>query len=259
MKNSSYESTLAGVYDKLNSELDIVAWADFLIDCVKKYSDTEVKHICELACGTGNMSIELAKRGYHLTSLDLSNDMLTVAEHKARETGADIRFSLQDMRNFSLYSKADLVICLLDSVNYLTGIADVKAMFAKVYDQLADGGLFLFDINSKNKFETVYDENSYLLEENGIFCAWQNFYHRKSKICDFYLTIFTQNKDGSYTRADEEQKEKMYSIKQITTALKENGFACCTFCSDFAFSPADENTCERIYFVAKKRVTKEDE
>lgn len=247
-----YGNTMASVYDALNDGIDTRALADFLCDIFGKYSGRKVQSICELACGTGSMATELAKRGFDVTASDISPEMLTEAEQKSRSAGADVRYVIADMRSFSLYRRADACLSLLDSMNYLTKPSDFSSALSSVYKNLENGGLFVFDINSKYKFENIYCDNAYVLESEGVLCAWQNFYSPKSKICDFYLSIFTENSDGSYTRCDEHQRERMYTLRSVKKLLSDEGFSLCGAFSDYSFAEACEEKDERLYIVAKK-------
>ncbi len=247
-----YGNTMASVYDALNDGIDTSAWADFIIAAISRHSDIEVKRVCELACGTGSMATELAKRGYDVTASDLSLEMLTEAEHKTREAGARVRYVSADMRSFSLYSPTDLCLCLLDSMNYLTKPSDFVETLSSVRRNLSDGGLFIFDINSKKKFEEVYGDNAYVIENEGVLCAWQNFYNPKTKICDFYLSIFTENADGSYERTDEHQRERLYTVRSVRKMLSSCGFEVCGIYADYDFTNGIEEIDDRLYVVAKK-------
>lgn len=252
MASELYGYALANAYDMLNDGIEYNAWADFITECAKKFSDIKVSEICELACGTGTMACELALRGYSVTASDLSPEMLCAAENKARKAGLDIRFVCQDMRYAKMYSQKDMAICLLDSINYLTKNEDVLKTFESVYSCIKPGGLFIFDTNSKYKFENIYADNSYVLEADGVFCGWENYYNPKTKICNFYLSIFAKERDGRYTRCDEAQREKMYTVRQIKNFAKASGFEFCGAFSDFCFGDADENRDQRIYYVLKK-------
>lgn len=252
MTNKQYGSAMSAVYDALNDGIDHAGWADFIEECVKRFSDIPVNEICETACGTGSMACELAKRGYSITAGDISEDMLSAAEMKARDMGLSVRFVLQDMRYAKMYTKKDLVICLLDSMNYLLKREDIVSALESAYSCLKDGGLYIFDMNSKYKFENIYSDNSYVLESEGIYCGWENYYNPKTKICDFYLSIFTEDADGRYTRSDEYQREKMYTVRQMTKTIEASGFKICGIFGGFCFENGDENTDERLYYVLKK-------
>ena len=80
-------SALAPVYDRLNRDVDYAAWADYLEECFRTYMEKKPDLILDLACGTGAMTLELARRGYDMTGLDLSEEMLAEADAKARNAG----------------------------------------------------------------------------------------------------------------------------------------------------------------------------
>ncbi len=255
MKTNGYSEYFSKVYDSLISDINYSQWADFYELCFKKFSSFDVKNICEIACGSGTMSIELEKRGYILSSSDLSEEMLSLAENKSRNANCrNITFTKQDIRSFVVYSKADAVICMLDSINCLTSPKYLEECFNSTKDALKDGGLFIFDINSKFKFENVYSDNAYILEDDGVLCAWQNFYNSKSKVCDFLLSFFIMQSDGMYERHNEDIRQKMYTVKTISNYLSKSGFEICGIFCDFDFTKADENKDERIFFVARKRI-----
>ena len=247
-----YEA-IAAVYDKLNAEIDYETWADFFEKCFSKYLKEKPEIILDLACGTGRMTRTLAARGYDMIGVDGSDAMLSEAYMQG---GEGILYLLQDMREFELYGTVGAVVCCLDSINYLLEEKDVKTVFSLVHNYLDPDGLFIFDVNSPHKFENVYGNEAYILEdesENGaIFCGWQNEYDRDSKICDFYLTIFSENEDGSYIREEEHQRERCYEDGELTRMLTDTGFEIVGKYSDFDFSPIVGKS-ERWYIVARAK------
>ena len=250
---------ISTIYDKINSGVDYIAWADFFEKCFDKYLSTRPELMLDLACGTGSMTLELAKRGYDMIGVDGSSDMLNVALDRKydMELPRDVLFLLQDMREFELYGTVGAITCCLDSINYLTGDGELKKCFSLVHNYLDPDGLFLFDVNTPYKFKNVYGSNSYVYEEddcgNESFCVWQNFYDEKTKLCDFSLTVFERNEGKeSYSRRDELQTERCYSNDELIKTLTECGFELIGFYSDFNFTPAnDEN--ERWYVVARAK------
>ena len=149
MNTTLYGAALAEAYDALNDGIDYEKICDFLLECVKKHSDIEVKDICEAACGTGSMACALARRGYHVVASDISEDMLSAADRKANAQNLPIRFVLQDMRRSVMYAQKDLYLCLLDSMNYLLTKDDILSALSSAKSCLKPGGLFIFDMNSK--------------------------------------------------------------------------------------------------------------
>ncbi len=251
-------NAIASVYDSINSEIDYSAWADFIENCFSRFLPEKPSLVLDLACGTGSMTFELAKRGYDMIGADLSEDMLYKAYDKAYDNKiSDILFIKQDMREFELYGTVGAIVCCLDSVNYLTSTADLEKCFACAHNYLDPDGLFIFDVNTPYKFENIYGNNHYIFEDNtsdgrAAFCGWQNEYDSHSKLCRFYLSVFEETEEGRYERADEEQTERCYTEAELNTSLKKCGFEVIGFYSDYGFSNPDEIS-ERWYIVARAK------
>ena len=248
-------TAIAGIYDKLNADIDYSSWADFVESCFDKYLAARPELVLDLACGTGSMTLELASRGYDMIGVDGSEDMLSVAYE--RSEGKGILYLCQDMRSFELYGTVGAALSCLDSINYLLSEDDLKKTFSLVHNYLDPDGLFLFDVNTPYKFENVYGNNHYIFEDtdsDGLtaYCGWQNEYDRESKLCNFYLSVFTKNEDGSYSRNDDEQTERCYSKNELRASLEKCGFEVLGFFGGFDFSePVDD--CERWYVVARAK------
>ena len=241
---------LSRVYDSINSDIDYKAWADFIEKIVERESRMRPELVLDLGCGTGKMTLELASRGYDMTGIDYSPDMLDVARDAAEEQGADVLWLCQDMREFELYGTVDLTVSCLDCINHLTTPKDVERTFKLVHNYLIPDGIFIFDINGKYKFENIYSDRSYVMEEEGGVCIWQNCYDEKKKICDFYITLFEECDDGRYERYDEEQRERMYTLSEMKKLLEKCSLEFIGAYSDFEFKEATDDD-ERIYIVAR--------
>ena len=251
---------IAHVYDKLNKDIDYEAWADFIENCFQKHLPSKPTLLLDLACGTGSMTCTLSSRGYDMIGVDMSEDMLS--EAYIRSEGKGILYLLQDMRSFELYGTVGAVVCCLDSVNYLLSEEDISKCFANVHNYLDPEGLFIFDMNTPYKFENIYSDNAYILEDEidyedgappaSVFCGWQNQYDRESGICDFYLSLFEEDENGGYTRSDEHQRERAYPLDTVKRLLSQNRLEFIGCYGDFAFSAPSEN-CERWYIVARAK------
>ena len=246
----SYEA-LGKVYDRLGDEVDYKAWADYFEAAFARYGIAP-ELVLDLGCGTGKMTMELSRRGYDMIGVDGSAEMLSAAYARKFEAGAaNVLFLQQDMREFELYGTVGAVVSTLDCVNYLTGDGDLEKCFSLVHNYLDPDGVFLFDVNTPYKFETVYGENAYILEDDeGVFCGWQNAYDKESALCHFLLSIFTPDARGRYTRADEEQCERCYTKEQLTEALSRAGFGDIAFFGDFSFGEPQPDT-ERWLIAAR--------
>ena len=275
MKNYDGYGMIAHVYDKLNSEIDYSEWADFNERLFEKYLTARPEIVLDLACGTGSMTLEMVRRGYDMIGVDGSEDMLSVAydrwidlciENEEKGDGEHTLkrplYLLQDMREFELYGTVGAVLCCLDSINYLIEDGAVERCFSCVHNYLDPDGLFVFDVNTPYKFENIYSDNAYILEDempdgNGgdgkrqIYCGWQNHYDRESGICDFYLSLF-EEKDGVYQRSDECQRERCHTAEKLGTMLKNNGFELLGIFGDTDMNEPKAD-CERYYIVARAK------
>ena len=241
-------SAIAECYDALNSHVDYEAFASFLNREIRAGGISDGSIVLDLACGTGNITLPLLKCGYDMIGVDLSGDMLNIARNK--KGGDKVLWLCQDMRSFELYGTVGAVVCCLDSINYLTSRNGLSKCFSLVHNYLDPNGIFIFDVNTPYKFEHIYGNNHYILEDDGIYCGWQNYFDKKSGLCDFELSFFYENGDGSYTCLDETQTERCYSIKTVTDLLIKNGFEIIKIISDFEGSPL-KDTDERAYFVCR--------
>lgn len=239
----------AKIYDSLQ-EIDYNSFADYYESIFKKY-ELSPSLVLDLACGTGNVTLLLAKRGYDMIGIDLSEEMLGIAADKAREENLDILLLNQDITEFELYGTVDAAICSLDGVNYLTGDGDLTSLFALIKNYLNPGGIFIFDINSEHKLKNILGENTFVYDEDDVYCVWSSSYDDEDKICCFNLDFFTQTENGLYRRDEEYQEERAYSVDEIKTAAEQVGLQVCGIFDDRSLEPA-HSLSERIFFVVKK-------
>lgn len=146
--------TLASYYDALvKDEEASLAWVDWI---ASKLSPCDV---LELACGSGEITEILSKKGYQVTALDLSKEMVEQAKSKNKEH--TIQFYCQDMKDLSNLGTFSGILCLCDSFNYILEDQEVDAFFKEVSNHLKDNGLFFFDTHSLDRldeFEEEYNE-----------------------------------------------------------------------------------------------------
>ena len=248
---SNIYTLLAPFYDAMNGDVDYEGWADFYERELRRYEKEKTSLVLDLGCGTGSMTKALAHRGYDMTGVDYSPEMLDIARQRAEKEGLDnILWLCQDMTEFELYGTVEAVVSSLDCINHITEKASLSQCFSLVHNYLSPGGLFLFDVNSPYKFETVYGDRAYLLEDENAFCAWQNCYRKRSGLCDFYITLFEKQSDGSYLRREEFQREKMYTEKTLRKLLSATGFEVLSV-SGGLDGHVPTATDERLYFTAR--------
>lgn len=240
-------TVLARCYDRLTADVDYEKWADYLERHFQRWK-RPVRAVVELGCGTGSLTQLLARRGYQMTGVDLSPDMLAVADQKCR--GLGVLLLCQDMSRLALLECADAVISCLDSVNYVTRPAALKRTFQRVYQALAPGGLFLFDVKTPLALEGA-DGQTYLDEDDDLFCVWRGEYSPRRRRCGYGLDLFVREEDGSWSRGGEYHEEYAYTLEELEGFLREAGFRHIKVYGDKTMRPPWEGA-QRVFFAAGK-------
>lgn len=221
----------APVYDVLMHEVNYDQWADYLFRHMLN-SKREIKKVLEFGCGTGSITERLAKKGFDMTGVDLSEEMLTVADEKFREEGLNIRLLLGDMANFQTHEKYDCIVSACDSVNYLPDLESERAFIESSFEALEPGGLLLFDMNTVTKYKNVIGDRTFIYDTDEVYCTWESEPDFENDRMNYHLTFFVPDEEGKYSRMDEEQTQYIFYARDILKILRETGFKdikCYTF------------------------------
>jgi 2-polyprenyl-3-methyl-5-hydroxy-6-metoxy-1,4-benzoquinol methylase len=248
MINSKQYGDFSNYYDVLMNDVDYNMWGSYINNIISK-NGIKHKDILEMACGTGNMAVNMSKRGYFVTAFDISQEMLSVASHKAVINGTKINFLLQDMKDIKIKEQFGIVLCLCDSINYITKEEDLAKAFSWVYKHLKDDGIFIFDINSAYKLKEVIGNNTFTYNTDDIAYIWDN-YLTEEKTVEFYLTFFVKE-ESLYRRFDEVHIEKIYEAGDIISMLRGQGFSRVQAVEGFSDKAVNDKS-ERINFIVRK-------
>lgn len=247
---SSYE-ILAGCYDQFTYDVQYAAWADYLEKHFKKRG-LPGKTVLDLACGTGSLTLELANRGYEMIGVDLSPEMLSEAAEKNQEVdGIQPIFLCQPMEKLDLYGTIDACVCCLDSVNYVTDPKKLQKAFERVHLFMMPGGLFIFDVNTVEKLESL-DGQVFLDETEDAYCVWRAEYSKRSRICSYFMDIFRLDQEtGQWDRGEELHRERAYTVPELTGFLENAGFRDIKVYGDLKMSAPKPGE-QRVFFAARK-------
>jgi SAM-dependent methyltransferase len=203
--------------------------------------------ILDLCCGTGQLARLLADRGYRLTGIDGSGEMLRFA----RENAPSAEFILADARSFKLPDIYHAVISTFDSLNHIMTLEELTDVFRNVYDTLCQGGLFLFDLNMSAGFKTNWHDEFNIIEEDNV-CVLRSRYNPDEKTAQFIATIFYQ--DNGWQRSDLTLTQKCYSEEEVLSALEKAGFAeIHSYACDILRSLIElTDDAERAFFICRK-------
>jgi SAM-dependent methyltransferase len=172
--------------------------------------------ILDLACGTGQLAGLLAERGFRVTGIDSSSEMLALA----RSNAPRVEFVLADARTFVLAERFDAVVSVYDSLNHIMSVEELGDVFARVHAVLASGGLFVFDLNT---------EAGYPAEWTGSFVGTDHAaiarsrYESEIRTMHFDATIFRPSRDA-WERTDIELLQRCHTEDEVRAALDAAGF-----------------------------------
>ena len=239
---------LAQSYDRLTRDVDYDATVDFYFEILNK-EGLKPRTVVDLACGTSSVALRLAQRGLQVTAVDMSWEMLTVAQQKANDADVYPQFVCQPLQQLHLPKAVDLAVCALDSMDYITDPMDCKMAIGRVYKALNPGGCFIFDVNTPEKLRAM-DGQVFLDEDDDVFCVWRGEFDEASNICSYGMDLFQRNGEV-WHRSFEEHREYAYSAEQLVGYLKEAGFTSVAVYADRKFA-APEAGEQRIYIKARK-------
>lgn len=241
------EEHFASIYDYLMEGAPYERWLQYAKDRLPQGGK-----IVDLACGTATFTMMLHEHGYEVIGIDISQDMLTIAEQKMREKNVSIPLIKQDMREFIGVSQLDGVTIFCDGLNYLFDEGDVQQTFAKVNESLKAGGVFLFDVHSIRKMQETFQNELY--GENGeeVAYLWFTSPDEAPYSVEHTLTFFIKDDDGKYDRIDEIHRQRTFPVETYMEWLEAANFEKIEVTTDFGNSPYNEMD-ERIFFRAIKK------
>ena len=249
-------ANFALIYDRLMQDIPYQGWVSYLGRMFGKHG-INPGYILDIGCGTGNVTIPLAETGFQITGLDMSLEMLSLAEQKARAKGLSIEWLQQDIRKMEIgSSRFDLVISMTDSLNYMSGDRELGEVFRRVKQCLKPGGWLIFDLNSHYKLSNVFGNNTFTFMEDDITYIWENSYNPETHTCTMDLTFFVREQDGRYRRFTEQHRETGYTVAVVRNLLNKAGFSVAAVYAENSFEAPVETT-ERIYFTACSKMDDE--
>lgn len=243
-------SSFATVYDTLTKNVDYKKRAAYIGALL---SDFGIKDglLLDLACGTGSLSVELSKIGFEVIGTDASEDMLMQAREKAMEEGENIFFLCQKMQETDLYGTVRAVVCSLDSLNHLKNTEELKKTFRVLKNFVDDGGIMIFDVNTVYKHREILADNTFVYDEKGVYCIWQNTLCPDGKTVGINLDFFVKTPNGAYNRFSESFKETAFTHEEICEAVESGGFCVVGKYAELSRDEPDGDT-QRVYYVARR-------
>ena len=243
----------AELYDELMNDVDYESWADYYTRLLSIYGIRGGK-ICECACGTGSLTLPLFRRGFQMTGVDVSQEMLWQAAQKSRKQGIAVPFVRQDMRALNLHRPVDAVLATCDGVNYLLTEEDLLSFFRAAARSVRPGGALVFDVSTPYKLRNVLCAGLMGEDRENITYLWQNTWHEKRRTVELELAFFVREPDGKYHRIDERQHQRAWEQQELKEALWHTGFRAVSVYGDYSLNAAGDTN--QRWHVAATRTEK---
>ena len=244
-------SGFAKVYDLFMDNIPYGEWTEYVKELLAEEGITD-GILLDLGCGTGSVTELLAKAGFDMIGIDNSEEMLDIAMEKRYESGLDILYLLQDMREFELYGTVKGVVSICDSMNYILDDEDLLDVFKLVHNYLDNNGIFVFDMNTMYKYREILADNTFAEDREESSFIWGNYYDEEDEINQYDLTLFIKEESGLFRKYEETHWQRGYEIRTIKALLKEAGME---FVAVYGVGtrkkPAKDS--ERIYVIAREK------
>ena len=241
---------LAVSYDRLTNDINYADTVEFYRQILER-EHLQVRTAVDLACGTGSVALLLARQGLQVMGVDMSEEMLCVAQQKAMELDNPPMFVCQRLERLQLARGVDLAVCALDSMNYITDPELCQQAIGRIYRILNPGGCFIFDVNTPEKLRAM-DDQVFLDEDDDVYCVWRGEFDEATNILTYAMDLF-QRQGKSWSRSYEEHREYAYTAEELTAWLKQAGFTHIEVFADRQFCAPRPGE-QRIYLKARKGI-----
>ncbi len=212
----------AHVYDKFMEYVDYSQWYDFIMNYIKN-KKTKIENVLEIGCGTGEFLLLFQKDNYNIIGVDLSEDMLSIAQEKLSKISGKDMLLHQNMLALDTGRKNDIIVSFFDTINYLISLEELKQLFVNVSQNLADDGLFLFDTATRNLMNDMFREGLFFDDRKDMTIIWEHYYNQDSQLDEIATTFFVKNDKNSYERVDDFYEKKIFEQEEIELAAKYAG------------------------------------
>lgn len=252
----------AAVYDRFMNNIPYDTWASYIIGLLKDYGINDGL-ICELGCGTGNMTRRLSAAGYDMIGIDISEDMLNIArdvdinEHVTAQN--NILYLMQDMREFELYGTVSAIVSLSDSMNYILEDEDMKKVFKLVNNYLEAGGIFIFDVKTEYFYKEILGDQTIAENQDDCSIIWENEYFEDKMINQYGLTIYQkicsddEEQDSNiYERCEEVHHQRAYKLDKLISLIEESGLEFVKAYEHGTYAEASDRS-ERFCIVVREK------
>ena len=256
----------AEVYDLFMDNVPYDEWADRLM---RNFAAQGVEEglVCELGCGTGQMTRRMADRGFDMIGIDVSEEMLGAAQEAEEAAGGEsgispdrkpanapahlpILYLQQDIREFELYGTVRAAFSVCGTLNYITSPEDLLTVFRLVNNYLDPGGVFVFDVHTPAYYEEIGDTAIAETRDEAAF-IWENEYDPGTREDVYEMTFFIRDDTARYRRIEETHVQRGWTEEEVRRILEKSGLIFISAEDADTGEGADEDT-QTLWIAARE-------
>ncbi|MEO4052212.1 class I SAM-dependent methyltransferase [Solibacillus sp. CAU 1738] len=244
---NSYER-FAEVYDELMTDIPY----DEYVEWIQMYApQADYSKLLDIGCGTGTLAFMLDEAGYKVAGIDLSEEMLAVANVRLAAAGKSIPLFAMSMDELEGFSEFDIAIIPIDSINYLREEQAVVETLQRIYSSLRNGGQLFFDVHSLNKMDHIFLNSPFTYDDGNITYVWHTEPGEEQHSVYHQMAFFVRMDNDLFERFDEEHFQRTFAPEQYEAWLRTIGFSEVHITADWLNDAPDEES-ERIFIRAVK-------
>lgn len=211
--------------------------------------------VLELGCGTGHVALNFLEKGYRVTAVDPSGNMLALArESAARYVGSgQASFVHSELDRVEVPEGFGLCLAVHDDFNHFGSVEALSACFTLAQRAVAGGGLFLFDLHTRHGLQRL---NNVIIEDNQqAMAAIRGIYDGERDRLLVKFTGFLRSDDGRYDRFDELLVSHAFELDRVSQALRDSGWGEFHYAkyTDLGKPLADPEKVSRVFAVARRQ------
>lgn len=247
LQMTSYAS-FAYIYDELMTD---IPYAEY-VEWVRMHAPVEsFPKLLDIGCGTGTLALQFDAAGYHVAGVDLSEDMLAMAQTRTEAMGRSIPFFAMSMDELDGFSDVDVAVIPIDSINYVTEESAVVETLKRVYEALREGGQLFFDVHSLFKMNDIFLDGPFTYDDGQVTYVWHTEPGEHEHSVYHQMTFFVEGEDERYDRFDEEHYQRTFAPEHYKMWLEEIGFSQVDITADW-LPEAPTAQSERVFIRAVK-------
>jgi SAM-dependent methyltransferase len=251
-------AVLAPAYDLLTAEYAYGPWLS-AIERVAREHGLRGHRVLDVGCGTGKSFLPLLERGFDVTACDISPEMVERAQRKA---GARADVHVADMRRLPVFGEFDLITCIDDAINHLLSPDEVADALEGMHDNLAPGGLLVFDVNTLAAYRQVPDV---VVEDDDLLLRWRGELAEMSEPggqAEVVIDVFAHQGDGVWRRSLSRQRHRHHPIDELCELVEHAGLEVATVLGQRPGAVLDSELDEELHgkavFVTRREGGRDD-